>query len=235
MGKEGFMKSPLKENKSTEKRRVLIVDDHAVLREGLALVINAQPDLLVCGEAADVDGGLQAVAAEQPNIALIDLSLMGGNGLELVKNLKAQHPGVPTLVLSLHDEALYAERALRAGARGYIMKRASTAELLAAIRKVLDGEIYLSETMGSVVVRQSFGDRQSSTSSNSLEQLSDRELEVFQLLGEGHGTREIAEQLKLSMKTISCYRQNIQTKLHLKDAAALVQRAIHWAANLRAD
>jgi DNA-binding NarL/FixJ family response regulator len=235
MGKEGFMKSPLKENKSAEKRRVLIVDDHAVLREGLALVINAQSDLLVCGEAGNVAGGLQAVAAERPDIALIDLSLMGGSGLELVKDLKAQYPKLPTLVLSLHDEALYAERALRAGARGYIMKRASTADLLAAIRKVLDGEIYLSETMGSVVVRQSFGDRQSPTNSDSLEQLSDRELEVFQLLGEGHGTREIAEQLKLSMKTISCYRQNIQTKLHLKDAAALVQRAIHWAANLRAD
>jgi DNA-binding NarL/FixJ family response regulator len=234
-GKEGLMKRPLEENKSTGKRRVLIVDDHAVLREGLALVINVQPDLVVCGEAANVAGGLQTAAAERPDIALIDLSLMGGSGLELVKDLKSQFPNLPTLVLSLHDEALYAERALRAGARGYIMKRASTADLLAAIRKVLDGQIYLSEMMGSVVVRQSFGNGESPTSADSLEQLSDRELEVFQLLGEGHGTREIAEQLKLSMKTISCYRQNIQTKLHLKDAAALVQRAIHWAANLRAD
>jgi len=205
-----------------------------VLREGLALVINVQPDLLVCGEAANVAGGLQAVVATEPDIALIDLSLMGGNGLELVKDLKAQYPKLPTLVLSLHDEALYAERVLRAGARGYIMKRSSTAELLAAIRKVLSGEIYLSETMGSIVVRQALGDREYLSSGDPLEQLSDRELEVFQLLGEGHGTREIAEQLGLSMKTVSCYRQNIQTKLQLKDAAGLVQRAVHWAANLHA-
>jgi DNA-binding NarL/FixJ family response regulator len=137
--------------------------------------------------------------------------------------------------LSLHDEALYAERALRAGARGYIMKRAATIDLLEAIRKVLDGEIYLSEKMGSVVVRHAIGDRESLTGGEPLEQLSDRELEVFQLLGEGHGTREIAEQLRLSIKTVSCYRQNIQTKLQLKDAAALVQRAIHWAADLHPD
>jgi len=204
-----------------------------VLREGLALVINVQPDLLVCGEAANVAGGLQAVAAAKPDIALIDLSLLGGSGLELVKDLKAQYPNLLTLVLSLHDEALYAERVLRAGARGYIMKRASTSELLTAIRKVLDGEIYLSETIGSRVVRQALGDRELAISSDPLEQLSDRELEVFQLLGEGHGTHEIAQQLGLSMKTVSCYRQNIQAKLQLKDAAGLMQRAVHWAANLR--
>jgi DNA-binding NarL/FixJ family response regulator len=229
------MKSLSKPTKETEKRRVLVVDDHAVLREGLALVINAQPDLLVCGEAANVAGGLQAVAAVRPDIALIDLSLTDGSGLELVKDLKAQHPSLPTLVLSLHDEVLYAERVLRAGARGYIMKRAATAELLAAIRKVLDGEIYQSETMGSAVVRQALGDRESPSSGDPLEQLSDRELEVFQLIGEGHGTREIAQQLGLSMKTVSCYRQNIQTKLQLKGAPELVQRAVHWATNQHAD
>ncbi len=229
------MKSLSKPTKETEKRRVLVVDDHAVLREGLALVINVQPDLLVCGEAANMVGGLQAVAAVRPDIALIDLSLTDGSGLELIKEIKAQHPSLPMLVLSLHDEALYAERVLHAGARGYIMKRAATTELLAAIRKVLDGEIYLSETMGSVVVRQALGDQETPTSDNPLEQLSDRELEVFQLIGEGHGTREIAQQLGLSMKTVSCYRQNIQTKLQLKDAAGLVQRAVHWAANLRAN
>jgi DNA-binding NarL/FixJ family response regulator len=235
MGEKGLMKSLSKPTKETEKRRVLVVDDHAVLREGLALVINAQPDLLVCGEAANVAGGLQAVAAVRPDIALIDLSLTDGSGLELVKDLKAQHPSLPTLVLSLHDEVLYAERVLRAGARGYIMKRAATAELLAAIRKVLDGEIYQSETMGSAVVRQALGDRESPSSGDPLEQLSDRELEVFQLIGEGHGTREIAQQLGLSMKTVSCYRQNIQTKLQLKGAPELVQRAVHWATNQHAD
>ena len=229
------MKSPNKPIKNTEKRRVLIVDDHAVLREGLALVINVQPDLLVCGEAGSVAEGIQAAVTVQPDVALIDLSLMGGSGLEVVKDLKAQHPHLPTLVLSLHDEALYAERALRAGARGYIMKRAPIPELLVAIRKVLDGDIYLSEKMGSVVVRQALGERTALASGDPLEQLSDRELEVFQLLGEGHGTRDVAQQLGLSMKTVSCYRQNIQTKLGLKDAAALLQRAVHWAAHLRAD
>jgi DNA-binding NarL/FixJ family response regulator len=225
------MKNPNKP-KENGKQRVLIIDDHAVLREGLALVINAQPDLVVCGEAGNVAGGLDAVATTQPDIALVDLSLMGGSGLELLKDLKARHPDLPTLVLSLHDEALYAERALRAGARGYIMKRAATTDLLAAIRKILEGEIYLSEKMESVVVRQAIGDQTSAAVGEPLEQLSDRELEVFQLLGEGHGTREIAEQLGLSIKTVSCYRQNIQTKLQLKDAAALVQRAIHWASDL---
>src|SRR5882724_10653173 len=166
MARKGLMKNRNNPPKETGKRRVLIVDDHAVLREGLALVINVQPDLLVCGEAANVAGGQQAVAATQPDIALIDLSLMGGSGLELVKDLKVQYPKLPTLVLSLHDEALYAERVLRAGARGYIMKRASTTELLAAIRKVLDGEIYLSETMESAVVRQALGDRESPASSD---------------------------------------------------------------------
>jgi len=229
------MKNPGKPTKETEKRRVLIVDDHAVLREGLALVINAQPDLLVCGEAANVAGGLQAVTDGRPDIALIDLSLTDGSGLELIKELQVQHPSLPTLVLSLHDEALYAERVLRAGARGYIMKRASTTNLLAAIRKVLGGEIYLSETMASAVVRQALGGRESPTSGDPLEQLSDRELEVFQLIGEGHGTREIAQQLGLSMKTVSCYRQNIQTKLQLKGAPELVQRAVHWATNLHVD
>jgi DNA-binding NarL/FixJ family response regulator len=227
------MKTRSKPDKEKGKRRVLIVDDHAVLREGLGLVINVQPDLTVCGEAGTVEGGLEAVNTMRPDIALIDLSLTDGNGLELVKALRAKHPTLPTLVLSLHDEALYAERVLRAGARGYIMKRASTSELLTAIRKVLSGEIYLSQTMGSSVVRQGLGDQESPTYGDPLEQLSDRELEVFQLLGEGHATREIAEQLGLSMKTVSCYRQNIQNKLQLKDAAGLVQRAIHWATNLR--
>jgi DNA-binding NarL/FixJ family response regulator len=212
---------------------VLIVDDHAVLREGLSMVINQQPDLLVCGEAADVAAALQAVAALQPDIVIVDLSLASGSGLELVKDIKAQHPGLPTLVLSLHDEALYAERVLRAGARGYIMKRASTTELVAALRKVLSGEVYLSEAMASLIVSQTYGEPGSSSERMPVELLSDRELEVFELLGQGRGTHEIARQLGLSMKTVSCYRQNIKSKLHLKDATELVQHAIHWTANPR--
>jgi DNA-binding NarL/FixJ family response regulator len=144
------MKGRGKQSKERRKRRVLIVDDHAVLREGLAMVINHQPDLLVCGEAEDVPSGLQAVATSRPDVVIVDLSLGSGSGLDLIKDIKAQHPDLAMLVLSLHDETLYAERVLRAGARGYIMKRASTTEVLEALRKVLHGEVYLSQKMAAL-------------------------------------------------------------------------------------
>ncbi|MGO9244064.1 MAG: response regulator [Verrucomicrobiia bacterium] len=214
------------------KHRVLIVDDHSVLREGLAMVINQEPDLLVCGEAADAPEAIRAAAALEPDAMIVDLSLTSGSGLELIKDIKAQHPDLPMLVLSLHDEALYAERVLRAGARGYIMKRASTAELLVALRKVLSGEVYLSERMASLIVTQSVGKHETPANEGPLGVLSDRELEVFQLLGEGRGTRKIARELGLSMKTVSCYRQNIKSKLHLKDATELLHHAVQWATNL---
>jgi len=197
------------------------------------MVINQEPDLVVCGEAADVPKAVQAVAALRPDVVMVDLSLTNSNGLELIKEIKTQQPDLPMLVLSLHDEALYAERVLRAGARGYIMKRASTGELLAALRKVLKGEIYLSEGMASLIVTQSFGKHETAAKNASLGALSDRELEVFQLLGEGHGTREVARQLGLSMKTVSCYRQNIKSKLRLKNATELMQHAVQWTTNLR--
>ena len=214
------------------KQRVLIIDDHSVLREGLAMVLNQEPDLQVCGEAADAPEAIQAVTALQPDAMIVDLSLTSGSGLELIKDIKAQHPDVPMLVLSLHDEELYAERVLRAGARGYIMKRASTAELLAALRKVLSGDVYLSERMASLLVTQAVGKRETPADDGPLGLLSDRELEVFQLLGEGHGTRKIARELGLSIKTISCYRQNIKSKLHLKDATELLHHAVQWITNL---
>jgi len=221
--------------KEDGRRRVLIVDDHSVLREGLKMVIDQQPDLVVCGEAADAPQALEAVEALQPDIVIVDLSLDGSSGLELVKDIKARFPGVPTLVLSLHDESLYAERVVRAGARGYIMKRSSSAELLAAMREVLNGNVFLSDNMSSRIMKQVFGRHEIAPERDSIEVLSDRELEVFQLIGEGHGTSAIAKRLRLSMKTVSCYRQNIKNKLHLKDATDLVQHAIHWTANLRAD
>jgi DNA-binding NarL/FixJ family response regulator len=214
------------------KQRVLIIDDHSVLREGLAMVLNQEPDLQVCGEAADAPEAIQAVTALQPDAMIVDLSLTSGSGLELIKDIKAQHPDVPMLVLSLHDEELYAERVLRAGARGYIMKRASTAELLVALRKVLSGDVYLSERMASLLVTQEVGRRETPANEGPLGLLSDRELEVFQLLGEGHGTRKIARELGLSIKTISCYRQNIKSKLHLKDATELLHHAVQWITNL---
>jgi DNA-binding NarL/FixJ family response regulator len=156
------MKNPGKaKGRGKRKRRVLIVDDHAVLREGLAMVINQQPDLIVCGEAEDAPAALKLVRAAEPDVAIVDLSLMSDSGLELIKDIKAQRPGFPMLVLSLHDETLYAERALRAGARGYIMKRASTAEVVAALRKVLSGDIYLSEKMVSLTATWKTETRQS--------------------------------------------------------------------------
>jgi DNA-binding NarL/FixJ family response regulator len=214
------------------KYRVLIVDDHSVLREGLAMVINQESDLGVCGEAADAPEAIQAVAALEPDAIIVDLSLTSGSGLELIKDIRTQHPDLPMLVLSLHDEALYAERVLRAGARGYIMKRASTAELLVALRKVLSGDVYLSERMASLLVTQAVGKHETPAKEGPLGLLSDRELEVFQLLGEGRGTRKIARELGLSMKTVSCYRQNIKTKLHLKDATELLHHAVQWVTNL---
>jgi DNA-binding NarL/FixJ family response regulator len=214
------------------KQQVLIVDDHSVLREGLAMVINQEPDLLVCGEAADAPEAMQAVAALQPDAVIVDLSLTSGSGLELIKDIKAQSPDLAMLVLSLHDEELYAERVLRAGARGYIMKRASTVELLVALRKVLGGDVYLSERMASLLVTQAVGKHEAPAKEGPLGSLSDRELEVFQLLGEGRGTRKIARELGLSMKTVSCYRQNIKSKLHLKDATELLHHAVQWVTNL---
>ena len=214
-----------------EKQRVLIVDDHSVLREGLTMVINQESDLLVCGEAADALEGIRAVAASQPDVVILDLSLTSGSGLEFIKDIKVQYPDLRILVLSLHDEALYAERVLRAGARGYIMKRASTAELLVALRKVLRGDVYLSERMASLIVTQTVGNSDIPSREGPLRSLSDRELEVFRLLGEGHGTRRIARELGLSMKTVSCYRQNIKSKLHLKDATELLQHAVQWTMN----
>jgi DNA-binding NarL/FixJ family response regulator len=215
------------------RHRVLIIDDHSVLREGLAMVINQELDLEVCGEASDVPEGIQAVATVKPDAVIVDLSLTTGSGLEFIKDAKMKYPDLPMLVLSLHDEALYAERVLRAGARGYIMKRASTAELLAALRKVLSGQVYLSERMASLIVSEAVGKRETHSNEGLLGSLSDRELEVFQLLGEGHGTRKIARALGLSIKTVSCYRQNIKSKLHLKDATELLHHAIQWTTNLQ--
>jgi DNA-binding NarL/FixJ family response regulator len=146
------MKRKRQTAKGRNKRRVLIVDDHAVLREGLAMVINQQPDLVVCSEATDAPSALEMVSAAEPDVVIVDLSLMSGSGLELIKDIKAQRPDLPMVVLSLHDETLYAERAMRAGARGYLMKRASASEVMAALRKVLSGGIYLSEKMASLAV-----------------------------------------------------------------------------------
>lgn len=210
---------------SRATRRIIIVDDHPILREGLAQLIDQQKDLSVCGQFAEAARAFDALASLKPDLALIDISLKGSSGVELVKNIKAHYPKLLVLVLSMHDESFYAERVLRAGASGYIMKQEASEKVLEAIRKVLAGEIYLSETMGAKLMRQLIGGSRNVTGSV-MERLSDRELEVFGLIGQGRGTREIAEQLHLSVKTIESHRAHIKEKLNLKNATELVHRAI---------
>ena len=209
------------------KTKIFLVDDHPIMRQGLADLINQQKDLRVCGVAEDLQTGLPRITAEKPDLVILDISLKGSNGIEFLKNLKVHHPKMKVLILSMHDEALYAVRALKAGAAGYIMKQETTDKILNAVRQVLNGEIYLSEKMGKKMMFQLAGGRGDRTGSP-MEDLSDRELEVFALIGQGHGTRQIAEELHLSIKTIESHRAHIKEKLNLKNATELVQHAIQW-------
>lgn len=210
-----------------QKTKILLVDDHPLVREWLATLINQQSDLEVCGETDSAPKALQLLARVNPQIAIVDISMAGGSGLELIKNFKASHPQVMIIVLSMHDEALYAERALRAGARGYIMKRDATKGVLQAIRSVLDGKLYLSDKMAMVMAEKFVAGRPAATGSV-LEKLSDRELEVFQLLGCGYSTRRIAEELHVSVKTIQAFCARIKEKLGLVNATELMREATRW-------
>ena len=209
------------------KYRVLLIDDHPLLRKGLAQLINQEPDLIVCGEAEEAPKAFEAVGVLSPDVALVDISLKGGNGLELIKNLKARYPDLPLLVLSMHDETLYAERALRAGSLGYIMKEEALEKVLTALRQVIAGEIFLSERMKARLLNQLLGGNIKEGGS-SIDSLSDRELEVFRLIGEGRGTRQIAEELRLSVRTVEAYREYIKNKLNLKNGTELVQHAFQY-------
>jgi len=209
------------------KSKVLLVDDHAVLRQGLVRLINQEPELEICGEAEEGPKAFELVSKLKPDVVVIDISLKGSNGIELVKNLKASYPDLPTLVLSMHDESLYAERALRAGSLGYIMKEEAFDQVLVAIRSVLRGEIFLSEKMKAKMLQYLAGGK-SKTVSSPIEHLTDRELEVFRLIGEGRSTRQIAAELRLSVRTVEAYREYIKNKLNLKNATELVQHAFHW-------
>lgn len=222
-----------KAQRETEVRRarILLVDDHPIVLQGLKQLINQEKDLMVCGEAADSNGALKAFGTLKPDLAIIDISLKQGSGLELIKTLKVRYPKMPVLVLSMHDDSLYAERVLRAGAKGFINKAEATDKLIAAIHKVLNGGIYLSDKIGSKILSKLFNG-QPDKDISPMGCLSDRELEVFQLIGQGHATREIAEALHLSVKTIETYRENIKEKLKLKNATELVQHAVHWVENL---
>ena len=212
---------------ASRKRNVLIVDDHPLLRDGLAKVINQQPDLAVCGEAADARAGLAAAVQLRPDVVIADVTMDEGNGLDLIKDLHLRQPGLPVLVLSMHHENLYAERAVRAGARGYVMKREPVAAVLAALRKVLAGQMALSDAIVRRLLDAPARVRKSAAASPA-EVLSDRELEVFRLLGQGFGTRQIAEKLRLATSTVESYRAGIKQKLGLARATELVARAAQF-------
>jgi DNA-binding NarL/FixJ family response regulator len=209
------------------KTNILIVDDHPIVRQGLTELVNQEDDLVVCGQAEDAHQAIKAVKELKPDMAIVDISLKETSGMELIKDLNAQYSNLPVLALSMHDESLYAERALRAGARGYIMKAEATEKVIMAIRKILSGEIYISDRMASKMMRKLVGGN-AEIHTSPVERLSDRELEVFQLIGKGFGTRQISERLFLSIKTIETYRAHIKEKLNLADAAELLQYAIQW-------
>jgi DNA-binding NarL/FixJ family response regulator len=209
------------------KTKILVVDDHPLMRKGLALSLSEEPGLEIVGQAADAEEALSAFETLDPDLAIVDVSLPGMSGLELIKHLVALKPDVQVLVVSRHDEALYAERAIRAGARGYVMKLEAGDKIVDAVRHVLRGGIYLSEDLKD---RMLFGAASGSKSptQSPLEVLSDREIEVFEMTGRGLATREIAERLHLSVKTVESYRARIKTKLNLNTAAELMQHAVQW-------
>jgi DNA-binding NarL/FixJ family response regulator len=206
------------------KHRIFMIDGHGVLRDGLRRVMEDQPDLEMIGEAENGRKGLARIEAAKPDLVIVEISLPGANGIELIKSLKAQFPDLEVLVLSMHPEALYAERALRAGAKGYIMKQASAEEFLAAIRTVLNDDVYLSPNCSSTLLKSMVSQRQQPT--NILDKLSDRELEIVRLIGEGFTTREIANDLGISVKTVESHRGNIRLKLKLKSGAELIRFAL---------
>ena len=209
------------------RRRILVVDDHPLTRYGIARLLELESDLSVCAEAQNAADALSAARQHQPDLVLADLMMPDGAGLELLKNLRALNSNLPVLVVSMHDEALYAERALRAGARGYIMKNEGGGKLVQAIRQVLEGKTYLSEGMARAAL-ESFSGRKRGRGDSTLEKLTDREFEVFQLLGQGLTTREIGRRLKMSGKTVETHRLHIREKLCLKSGPALIQHAVRW-------
>jgi DNA-binding NarL/FixJ family response regulator len=209
------------------RKRILIVDDHPFMRAGLAQLIDRQPDIRVGGEAGNPAEAQQRLAAGGVDLVLTDMTMPGRSGLDFIKDLHALYPDLAILIISMHDETIYAERALRAGARGYIMKEAGGENLLSAIRQVLGGQIYVSARIAEVLLG-SFAGRKARDSHSPFGLLTDREFEIYQLIGQGRNTREIARQLGLSTKTVDVHRSNLKAKLGVKDMTALVRHAVHW-------
>jgi DNA-binding NarL/FixJ family response regulator len=212
--------------------RIVIVDDHPIVRKGLAQLINCEPDLAVCGESADPEGALAVIGAEAPDVAVVDLSLGTGNGLDLVKALAAAHPAVGVLVLSMRDELLYAEGALRAGARGYIMKQEATRDLLAAIRQVASGRSYVSERVSERIHSGIQGRGMEADGALPMDRLTAREREVFELVGRGLGPRDIAQRLDMALKTVESHTAHIKEKLGLTSGRELARLAVIWTESL---
>jgi DNA-binding NarL/FixJ family response regulator len=218
---------PAYSNFATKKKTVFVVDDHPIVRQGLSLLINQEKDLMVCGVAEEMHSALSAIHSAKPDILIVDISLNGPDGLELLKNIRLTSPRLPVLILSMHDESIYAERALRAGANGYIMKQEATEKVLVALRRILSGEIYVSDRIANSMLKHYVRGARP-TEHSSIADLTDRELEVFRLIGEGQGTRQIAEALHLSVKTVESYQAHIKEKLSLRSARELVQHAVEW-------
>jgi len=210
-----------------EKRRIFIVDDHTMFREGLRQLIERETNLTVCGDAPDAAEALPGIRATKPEVVIVDISLAGASGLDLIKDIKAEFEELPVLVVSMHDESLFAERALRAGAMGYVMKHEPAKTVKAAIQKVLGGDMYLSEKMSSSVINR-FMRGQPEPPKSPIESLSDRELEVFRLLGQGKGVRVIAEELGVTIPTVNSFRNRIKEKLQLKSSTEVMLHAIQW-------
>ena len=215
------------DKKHQPKKRILLVDDHPLLRQGIAQLVNEQPDLMICGEAEDRPSALAAAETTTPDLVVVDITLKDQSGLELIKDLKARSPQLLMLVLSMHDESLYAERALRAGARGYIMKREAANKVLEAIRHILGGGVYVSEKIVAGILDKVSGQPHRPAPS-AVDVLSDREMDVLMLIGKGYSSQQIADQLHISIKTVESHRANIRLKLHLRSSGELLQYAIRW-------
>ena len=220
-------KQPERTADAKAKKKLLIVDDHPLVRERVAELINQEPDLVVCGEASDANEALAAAKSLAPDMAIIDITLKDTYGIELVKQLKELYPKLPMLVLSMHEESMYGERALRAGAKGYLAKQEASKKIVDAIRRILRGEIYVSEKLGAALLQKVAGVK-SEGGGSAIDVLTDRELEVFQLLGQGLAVREVAERLFVSVKTVEAHREHIKQKLKFKTSSELLRFAIQY-------
>jgi len=213
--------------KDDGRRKVLLVDDHPIMRKGLTELIGRESDLAVCGEAEDVHDALKAVESLAPDIVVVDLTLKNSNGIDLIKDIRIRWPKLPVLVLSMHENAVYAEHALRAGAQGYLTKQQAPGKVVEGLRKILDGDIYISERMAAKML-SGFVSGKASAKGFTVDRLSEREFEIFQMIAKGLQTREIAERLHISIKTVEAHREHIKAKLNLDTAAELLKYAIHW-------